>query len=175
MAHASAEPSFRATGDGRFNDPLKQFSTLYCAADFDTCYSETLLRNGTFKVAAGQYQISKAVHDLKGLTIILADLLRLKLVDLFGSGIREMGLDKSTVLGEYGVTKPLARDLYEHPDKPDGIVYLSRFGERDRPAVVFFDRAKPHVRLYPSMSPTPLPQLSEAFDALTQTRKIALL
>ena len=175
MAYAIAEPSFRATKDSRFDDPLKQFSTLYCAADFDTCYSETLLREGSFNEAKGQYEVSKALHDSKGLTVILANLLTLKLVDLFDSGIREMGLNESMVLAGYDVTQPLARDLYEHPDKPDGIVYHSRFGKRDRPAVVFFDRAKAHVRLFPGMSPAPLHQLSETFDALTQTRKIALL
>ena len=175
MAYANAEPIFRATKGSRFDDPLKQFSTLYCAADFDTCYSETLLRENSFNGAKGQYEVAKALHDSKGLTIILADLLTLKLVDLFDSGIRDMGLDEGMVLAGYNVTQPLARELYKHPDKPDGIVYHSRFGKRDRPAVVFFDRAKPHVRLFPGMSPTPLPQLSEAFDALTQTRKIALL
>ncbi|MDH6169447.1 hypothetical protein M2282_004615 [Variovorax boronicumulans] len=85
-----------------------------------------------------------------------------------------MGLDAGVGLGQYDGTQPLARALYEHADKPDGIVYASRLSP-GRPAIVFFDRAQPHVRLFPGLAPTPLPQLREAFDALTQSHSIALI
>lgn len=173
-AFAASEPSFRATGASRFDDPQKIFTTLYCAADFETCYSETLLRDGTFHAANGRFEVSQAIHDSRSLTVIAVDLLKLRLVDLHGVGIRKMGLDAGVGLGQYAGTQPLARALYEHVDKPDGIVFASRLSP-GRPAIVFFDRAQPHVRLFPGLAPTPLPQLREAFDALTQLHNIALL
>jgi hypothetical protein len=173
-AFAAAEPSFRATGAGRFDDPQKTFTTLYCAADFETCYSETLLRDGTFHAANGRFEVSQATHDSRSLAVLAVDLLKLRLVDLHGAGIRKMGLDAGVGLGQYAGTQSLARALYEHVDNPDGIVFASRLSP-GRPAIVFFDRARPHIRLFPGLAPTPLPQLQEAFDALTQLHNIALL
>lgn len=173
-AFTDVEPGFRATKSCRFDDPRQEFTTLYCASDFATCYSETLLRDGTFDYDDSQYVVSRAIHESRSLTVVVADLLKLRLVDLFGEGIRKMGLDASVGLGAYSTTQELALSLYEHAEKPDGIVYHSRLSP-GRSAVVFFDRALPHIRLFPGLKPTPLPELREAFDALTLTHKIALL
>ena len=87
--------------------------------------------------------------EWSSLSVVVADLMKLRLVDLFGPGIRGMGLDNAVGLSGYAATQQLARDLYTHPDAPHGIVYTSRLGPPSRSAVVFFDRAKPHLRGFP--------------------------
>jgi hypothetical protein len=135
-----------------------------------------MLRDGTFNVASLRYEVSRAIHDSRSLTLLAADLLQLKLVDMFSpDGLRRMGWDAALGLGDYKtVTQPLARALYEHSDAPDGIVYHSRLSPLS-PAVVFFDRARPNVRLFPNLPPTPLPDLREAFDAISRVLPISLV
>ncbi|MDM0067056.1 RES family NAD+ phosphorylase [Variovorax sp. J31P207] len=174
-AFKGLEPSFRATRGNRYDDPQNKFTTLYCAPNFETCYAETMLRDGTYNASAGQYEISQAQHDGRSLTVVVADLLKLKLVDLHGAGAREMGLDHGMGGAPYSTTQALARAFYEHTDAPDGIVYTSRLGVELGPAIVFFDRAELHLRLFPGLTPTPLPELREAFDAITIALKIALI
>ena len=173
--YAKDEPSFRATGTGRFDDPDCKFGTLYCAADFHTCYAETLLRETAFNIATRQYEVSKTEHDARSLTVVVADLLNMRLVDLFGEGISAMGLNSAIGLSAYDITQALATALFHHGEQPHGIVYRSRFGPHDKPAIVFFDRARAHLRLFPGAKTTPLNKLRETFDALTQTRNVALL
>lgn len=184
--YADKEPGFRASKAGRFDDREGKFETLYCAPDFETCYSETVIRDTGYSKELKRYQVSKKTHDSRCLSTIVADLKQLKLVDLFGDGVREMGLDRGVTLSSYtteagklvksyALTQALAAALYDHEDKPDGIVYVSRFGAQGRPAVVFFDRAKPHLRLFPGLAPTPFDQIHEAFDGLSKRHHIELI
>jgi len=174
-AYPTLAQGFRATGGSRFDDPLKKFETLYCAADYATCYSEVMLRDGTFNPSTSQYEILRNEHERRSLALMLIDHTILNLVDLYGDGLHQMGFDNSTPFGSYSLTQRLARDLYEHKDKPHGIVYPSRLGAKHKPAIVLFDRAKKHIRLFPSTTTTELSQLRESFDALTKERRIALL
>ena len=58
---ASREPSFRATGQHRFDDPKLSYGTLYCARDFGTCFLETLLRGASrLVVRKADYRIRRS-------------------------------------------------------------------------------------------------------------------
>ena len=143
LAYAAKEPAFRATGKYRFDDPTKGFSTLYCAREFGTCFSETLLRGGGLMV-------SRAEYDNKAAVLLLLDVQHLVLVDMFTTAaLMSLDLDLSIVAGSsYLDTQQLGTLTYHHGSKPHGIVYRSRY-DPDQPAMVLFNRARAHVRRYP--------------------------
>jgi len=173
-AYANLEPGFRAARNGRFDDPNGVFKTLYCAPCFGTCYAETLLRS-RLNVATGRFEVPQKEHDSRSLSMLLVDFPRLKMVDMLGAGLQAMGLDNAVTMGAYSETQALARALYEHPDAPDGIVYLSRYAVGQQPAVVLFDRAIPHVRKLPGLDPLPLNTIPEVFHSFSQDRAIAFV
>jgi len=172
--YAANEPGFRAAVSGRFDDPIGVYETLYCAPTFGICYAETLMR-GRFNHANGQYEVPKLEHDIRSLSVLVVDFAKLKIVDLFGSGLRAMGLDNSIPMDKYSETRNLSRAIYDHADAPDGMMYQSRFAVGRQPAIVLFDRAKPHVRRLPGFFPVPLTEVQESFTALTQEQQIALI
>lgn len=166
-AHADKEPCFRATRSFRFDDPNGKFETLYCAASFETCYHETVVRDRPLDAASGRIPIPRAVHDTKSLSMVLVDWSRLRIVHLCDDGAHQVGVDASMLMGaDYVLTQALAHALYEHSDTPHGAVYRSRFNMSSQ-AIVLFDRAKAHVRLHPAAKPTPLTEMKETFLALT--------
>jgi hypothetical protein len=158
---ASTEPSFRATGQHRFDDPNSSYGTLYCARDFGTCFLETLLRG------ASRLVVRKADYRTRSLAILLLDARRLRLVDLFSTvGVASAGLDLSLLAGNnYRVTQAISALVYSHPQQPHGIVYRSRF-DPDQPAVALFDRARRLVRLYPGSKAQRLTAVPELADGV---------
>jgi hypothetical protein len=173
--YAAAEPYFGSSAAYRFDDPTKSYGTLYCAPDYATCFFETLVRDGSFDAPTGSYRVPLAEYKQRRLTLLLADVSRMKLVDLYGEGIKKMGLNSASGLGDYAGTQALSKALHDHSDEPHGIVYRSKFGPPDKAAIVLFDRAQPLVRLFPGRRPVALTKLREPFDALTQVDRIALV
>lgn len=172
--YAAAEPCFRAAMSGRFDDPLGIFETFYCAPTFETCYAETLLRD-RYNPYTGRYEVPQDEHDQRSLSLLLVDFAKLKIVDLYGAGLQAMGLDNKVTMGDYPQTQHLSRAIHDHPDAPDGMVYMSRLAVCHQPALVLFERARPHVRLLPGSNPLPLLKVPEAFAALTQSQSIVLM
>ncbi len=166
-AHADKEPGFRATRSYRFDDPDGKFETLYCAASFETCYHETVVRDRRVDPALNRIPIPRSEHDARSLSLVLVDWSRLRMVHLCDDGAHQLGQDAAPLMGaDYAPTQALARALHNHPDAPHGAVYRSRFN-MSSVAIVLFGHARPQVRLYPAARPTPLTELMEAFLALT--------
>ena len=160
-AFASKEPSFRATGQHRFDDPTLSFGTLYCARDFGTCFLETLLRGASGLI------VRKTDYRTRSHAILLLDARRLKLVDLFSTaGVTSTGLDLSLLAGrDYAATQAIAALIYSHPQQPHGIAYRSRF-DPDQPAIALFDRARQMVRRHPGSRAQRLTAVQELSDAV---------
>lgn len=160
-AHARREPSFRATRANRFDDPRGAFGTLYCARSFGTCFLETLLRG------AGNLAVSRARYNASAVALLLLDARQLHLVDLFStSAVAGLGLNLALLAGaSYTPTQQLAGLIHAHRQKPDGIVYRSRF-DPDESALVLFERAANRARLVPQCRPIALPRVSELADAV---------
>ncbi|MGJ7579423.1 RES family NAD+ phosphorylase [Variovorax sp. RHLX14] len=106
--YPSLDDAFGNKGGSRFDDPQRVYKTLYCAPDFETCYSETLLRDQTYQ-SDGVYVVGRKDHFDRMLQLLVVDVSKLRLVDLMGPGRRSMGYSFSTGLGPYSQTKPLAR------------------------------------------------------------------
>ena len=155
-AHAATEPAFRRSGRYRFDDPARGFATLYCAPGFTTCFLETLVRD------ADTLTVEQAAYDATSVALLLLDAEHLRLVDLFSTrGLARLRVDLATLSADrYTDTQRLAGMIHDHADEPHGILYRSRF-DPDRPAMVLFARATPHVRLFPGASPAPLARVPE--------------
>lgn len=155
-ATAPKEPAFRQTARYRFDDPARGFATLYCAPVFATCFLETLVRD------AATLMVPQSAYDTNSLALFLLDAERLCLADMFSTrGLATLRIDLATLTAaRYADTQRLARLIHDHPEQPHGILYRSRF-DPDRPALVLFARARPHVRLFPGAVPTPLTRVPE--------------
>lgn len=64
----------------------------------------------------------------------------LRLVDLTGPGLSQIGADSRLAAGSYDLSQRWALAFYEHPDQPDGILYRSRH-DPSRLCAAIFDRA----------------------------------
>lgn len=167
--YRSSEPSFRKEAIYRFDSPDKSFGTLYCARDFKTCFLETVVRDRpTLRIPGNEY-------DSRSVVFLLLDTSQLDLVPLYGKAITQMRLDSADLLGkDYGFTQTLAKDIHDHPDAPDGMIYRARF-DTDSLAIVLFDRAIPRVRLFPRSSPVKFKDARELCDAVRATVPFSLV
>jgi hypothetical protein len=105
------------SGDYRFDDPKGKYGILYAGEDVHGAFAETFLRNEEIKLIERD--------ELKNrLLAALNSTRHLRLVDLTGEGLQRAGVEHGRVYGdEYARSQRLSRELYEHPDKPDGIRY----------------------------------------------------
>ncbi|MDX2144020.1 MAG: RES family NAD+ phosphorylase [Rhodospirillaceae bacterium] len=104
----------------RYDDPAGGYGTLYCAATLTAAFLETLVRNPNIQgVAASEIAIRSYSEIQSGR--------ELHLVDFCGAGLSRVGTDAGVSTGPYSVSRAWSAALHQHPDKPDGIAYRSRF------------------------------------------------
>jgi hypothetical protein len=162
-AHAAREPWFRSTATYRFDAPDRSFGTLYAARNFKTCFFETIVRDRP------GFQIARTDYDARSVVLVLLSTLSLNLVPIYGAEGQRLRIDPAKAMGErYDYPQALAKAFHDHPDRPHGIVYRSRFDD-DTLAVVLFDRARRHVRLFPRSRPVALGDARELGDGVRHT------
>jgi hypothetical protein len=172
-AHAGAEPGFRAAGVYRFDAPDRSFGTCYFARDFQTCFFETLVRDTP--VHEGRVEIARSEYDGRSVVVLLLETSRVNLVPVHGAGAKKLGVNLADVAGaDYTFPQALSKAVHDHASQPDGMVYRSRFDDGAL-AVVLFERARGHVRLFPSSAPAPLSSVPEMGDALGAELEFALV
>jgi hypothetical protein len=109
----------------RFDDPNGQFRVCYFGTNIEVCFAETFLRNPPVRILS--------LEDLAGRSIATAEVRReLRLVLIHGR--------------EYAGSQSWSRALWEHPDKPDGILYRSRHDDSAL-CVALYDRARDALRI----------------------------
>jgi len=126
---------FGETRASRFDAADKGFGVLYVARQLRGAFVETLCRNRDDirplpASALEQYRVAGIVAS-RGL----------KLVDLAGKGLARMGLDGRLSTGDYRVAQRWSVAFHDHPDKPDGILYLARHEPKQQVAALL-DRAE---------------------------------
>lgn len=134
---------------GRFDSPTGCFGVLYAALSFACAFAETLLRNPARKL------VSLAEIEARSLALIGLRA-EVRLVDLTGAGLSRLGLDARFLSGGYDACGAWADALHDHPTRPAGILYPSRFDPSER-CVALFDRAAPD--LHPATESLPLTEL----------------
>jgi hypothetical protein len=119
----------------RFDDPGGRFRVCYLATTVEVCFAETFLRNPPVRILS--------LDDLEERSIATVEVRReLRLVPIHGPGLVRLGVTAELASGsDYGYSQRWSRALWEHPDKPDGILYRSRHDDSALCAAVF-NRAK---------------------------------
>jgi hypothetical protein len=106
----------------RFDDPEGRFRVCYFGTTLEVCFAETFLRDPPVRILA--------LDDLAGRSIATVEVRRdLRLVPVHGSSLARLGVTAES------------RALWEHSDKPDGILYRPRHDDSAL-SVALYDRAK---------------------------------
>ncbi len=157
---------FRRSARYRFDAPAGEFGVLYAAFDLETSFVESVLRDTPANAKAAKITLDYA--ELEDRRVVVLDTDRaarpLRLIKLYRDGLVAARTDNRVAsVDDYATTQLWARALHNHPQQPDGIVYLSRFLGPNK-AVVLFDRCRD---LFEIGSVTPLlahPGLAKIMD-----------
>lgn len=119
----------------RFDDPNGRFRVCYLGATIEVCFAETFLRNPPVRILS--------LEDLAGRSIATVEVRReLRLIPVHGASLARLGITAEVASGsDYAASQQWSRALWEHPDKPDGILYRSRHDDSALCAAVY-DRAR---------------------------------
>jgi hypothetical protein len=124
---------FGKTGTNRFDAPSEQYGVLYIAADIRGAFIETFGRQ------LGERYVTAARLAGRALARVMASR-PLRLVDLTGPGLSQIGADGRLTTGGYDISQQWALALHQHPDQPDGLLYRSRH-DPSQLCIAVFDRA----------------------------------
>jgi hypothetical protein len=124
---------------GRFDSATRRFGILYAGLTFTCSFAEVLLRN------PGRRIVSLSEIETRCLAIIRLRA-NVRMVDLTGPGLSQLGLDARFLSGGYDVCGAWADALHDHPEQPEGILYPSRFDPSERCAALF-ERAASCIEL----------------------------
>lgn len=139
----ASHTGLRNTARYRFDSPAGEFGVLYAAFDLATAFAETVLRTAPQDIPAGEEPILSYEEIARRRVVHLASAApsrALRLVKLYDEGLAAAKVDNRIATDDdYSTTRRWARAFHDHPEKPDGLVYLSRFMGARR-SVVLFDR-----------------------------------
>lgn len=125
---------FGRSGHNRWDDSRLKFGVLYAGKDDFCAFIET------FGHTTGVNLIEES--DLENRSMSRIPIKKpLRLVDLTGSGLAKIGADNRLCVCNIEIAKKWSRALFQHPAKPDGILYGARH-DPSRQAVAVFERAK---------------------------------
>lgn len=118
------DPIFFGPGAGvpptyRFDSASGRFGVLYLGVALNGALAETILRNPQRLMVAMSEITSRSATQL-------ACDRDLRVVTMHGPGLEAMGTDNAISTGPYDPCGMWADALWDHPDQPDGIAYLSR-------------------------------------------------
>lgn len=104
----------------RFDGPRGRFGVCYLGISEEVCFAEAFLRNPPVRILS--------LDDLADRFIATLRVRReLRFVPLHGPGLARLGVTAELASGnDYGSSQRLSLSLWEHNDKPDGILYRSR-------------------------------------------------
>lgn len=118
----------------RFDDVEGEFRVLHAGLTHACAFAEKFLRNRPVRVfslrSIGRFGIAsiRVVRPLR-------------LVQVKGPGLARLGVTASISSGPYEESQRFARELWLHPDQPDGILHRARHDD-DEVSVALFDRAR---------------------------------
>lgn len=135
---------FGRSGGNRWDAPAGEFGVLYAGGDAHCAFIETLGQTtGNVLVTAaalaerclGEIQVRRP----------------LRLVDLTGAGLAQLGADARLTTGAHVVAQRWSLALWQHPTAVDGIIFRARH-DPSRIAVAIYDRAVAAVTATPGLS-----------------------
>lgn len=123
--HRTVEaPVFFGPGAGnpplhRFDAPAAEYQVLYAAMDYDGAFVETLLRNPARRT------VDERDLAIRNMAVLKSDT-PLKLVQAYGANLSSIGTTVAISVGKYTASRNWSLAFWEHPDRPDGMIYSSR-------------------------------------------------
>jgi hypothetical protein len=165
--YSSGEPFFGRAGANRFDDyrhpKKKRFGTCYLGLTLATAFAETVLHDEM--PVRGRFQIASDVLESRFVVQFGGDSLRV--ADLTGAALKALGADGSlsTVI-PYDLPQRWSVAVHRHPEKVDGMLYVSRHMNTQK-AVVLFDRAGGKIS---AIQYTPLPDFPGALRVVMNFR-----
>ena len=119
----------------RFDDTRGRFKVCYLGTNEEVCFAETFLRNPPVRILS--------LEDLADRFIATLEVQKeLRLVPLHGPGLARLGVTAELASGsDYESSQRLSLALWEHGDKPDGILYRSRHDDSAL-CIAVYNRAK---------------------------------
>jgi hypothetical protein len=135
--------TFRASARYRFDAPTGEFGVLYAAFDLATAFAETVLRTVPQSIPAGEEPLLTYEELARRRVVQFAEAPAgrpMRLVKLYDEGLAAAKVDNRIATDDdYATTRLWARAFHDHPERVDGVAYLSRFMGARR-SVVLFDR-----------------------------------
>lgn len=114
----------------RFDAPGGEYRVLYAGQSLTAAFVETLLRNPRIPFVEHSELEERSVA-------VMNNLHELKLVDLRGGGLSQIGVDNRLTTGSYEVAGYWASALWRHAEGPDGILYRSKHDPNHACAAIF--------------------------------------
>lgn len=137
--YSAGEPFFGKSASNRFDDPLKKFGTCYLGHSLECAIAETVLHD--LMPVKGQFHVPLAELESRHLVQFKGPE-KLTLVDLTGAHLKVLvGTSAICTVTPYDVPQQWARAIHRHPQRVDGIQFVSR-QLNDQRAVVIFHRAR---------------------------------
>jgi hypothetical protein len=130
---------FGTSGDGRFDVPGGKTGVLYVAADEAGAFIETLGHATGTRVLTLSALRSRAIAEIQVRR-------PLRLVNLTGPGLAQLGADERLCAGEYTIAQQWSAAFFRHPQKPDGLYYRSRH-DPQRCCAAIYHRALRSLRV----------------------------
>ena len=127
---------FGKTGRGRFDDPEGEYGVLYAAEDAFGAFVESFGRAPGRNIVSWQKLRSRPLSRIGPAETDAS----LRLVDLTGAGLARLGATAVVSSGPYTAAQRWSRALYEHPGRPDGLLYRLKY-DPSRKGVAVFERA----------------------------------
>lgn len=130
---------FGRSGANRFDAPGDKYGVLYVGATCEAAFIET------FGHATGVNFVQQTELDVRAISVI--GITRdLALVDLTGQGLARIGADERLSSGSQITGRLWSVALYEHPSKPDGLLYRARH-DPSQLCAALFDRTQSNLVL----------------------------
>ena len=133
------DPAFWGrTGRNRFDAPAGEFGVLYAATDEYGAFVETFGDGSSRTVTVNSLTATgwSRVEPQRDL----------RLVDLSGPGLAQIGADERLCSGEHDVAQQWSLAMWRHPSSVDGLYYRARH-DPSRMSVALFDRVAPAVSI----------------------------
>lgn len=148
---ADAPPTYR------FDSAARRFGVLYVGASLDGAFAETILRNPR------RLMVAMSEIALRSATRIVCKR-DLRVVTMHGPGLQALGTDNAISTGPYEPCGLWADALWDHPDQPDGIGYVSRHDPNELCFALFERRSMEFTVTDTRMLPAMLTEVARILD-----------
>lgn len=138
---AATEPYWGRAARYRFDDPTGAFGVTYAASRLHVAFAETVLHEQGYFVD-NHWVIEQARVDERSIVrFVRADGRLLRLADLTGVGLKQLGLNNDLCASDdYTASMQVSAALHARVPEADGILYVSR-QVNTATAVALFERS----------------------------------